>query len=351
MNEPHPVQGGILDAQWAETLQQIQDKPWFYGYLPMMRRLSAYYRQQPSIGCAERPQQESFRIGQQPSLIFAPREIASVTVHENGQLHIALFSLGLWGANGPLPLHYTEIARNRKESSKDTTLVDFADLFHHRYLTQFYCAWRSAQSAGGGLDREEEETFSFYVASLTGQNPRESGHGALPAHARLAAGAHLVREARNPDGLSATLSHFFGVPFTLHEYQLHWIAIAAEERTQLGRPGPAALMGEGALLGEKIPDRQHKFRLAIGPLDLKEYLRFLPMGGDLPSLIEWVRAFVGYEYVWDVALQLNPRSASPARIGGEQRLGWSTWLGQSGDDQPVTGMVFEPENYAAKRNI
>jgi len=75
------------------------------------------------------------------------------------------------------------------------------------------------------------------------------------------------------------------------------------------------------------------------------------MGGDLPSLIEWVRAFVGYEYVWDVALQLNPRSASPARIGGEQRLGWSTWLGQSGDDQPVTGMVFEPENYAAKRNI
>ena len=351
MNDPHLEERSIFSTRWAGILQRTQEEPWRYGYLSLMRRFGAYYHQQPPIGCAERPQQEFFRLGQQPSLVFAPREIASTSLDDDGRLHIALFGLGIWGANGPLPLHYTEIARNRNASSKDSTLIDFADLFHHRYLTQFYRAWRCAQSAGGGLDRCQEEKFSFYIASLTGQNPQDSEHSPLPTHARLAAGAHLVREARNPDGLVATLAHFFGTPFTLQEYQMHWIAIAPEERTRLGLPGASAIMGAGALLGEMIPDRQHKFRLVIGPLTLDDYLHFLPVGRDLPSLIEWVRAFVGYEYAWDVELQLNPRSAPPARIGGNQHLGWSTWLGQSMDNQPVTGMIFEPEHYATLRNV
>ena len=33
------------------------------------------------------------------------------------------------GPNGPLPLHYTELARNRTESRRDPTLTRFSDLF------------------------------------------------------------------------------------------------------------------------------------------------------------------------------------------------------------------------------
>ncbi|MDI4702794.1 type VI secretion system baseplate subunit TssG, partial [Salmonella enterica subsp. enterica serovar Cerro] len=42
-------------------------------------------------------------------------------------------------------------ALNRSESRHDPTLVHFSNIFHHRWLTQFWQAWRSAQSAGGGL--------------------------------------------------------------------------------------------------------------------------------------------------------------------------------------------------------
>ena len=65
------------------------------------------------------------------------------------------------GPNGPLPLHYTELARNRTESRRDPTLTRFSDLFHHRWLTQFYRAWRSAQSARGGLDKPQHDRFAF----------------------------------------------------------------------------------------------------------------------------------------------------------------------------------------------
>lgn len=333
---------------WGMTFAQVQEKPWRFGYLSLMRYFGARCLNQPPIGTAARPQQEAFRLGQSPSLIFAPREIAEATVTPEGKLQVRLFGLGLWGANGPLPTHYTEIALNRQDSSRDTTLVDFANIFHHRHLTQFYRAWQSAQSAGAGLDRREAESFSFYVASLSGQDLHEIANSPLPSHARLTASAHFVREARNPDGIRSTLAHYFGVPFDLHEYVLHWIAIAPEECTQLGVPGPSSIMGDGALVGQRVPDRQHKFRLTIGPLDLDNYLHFLPNGRDLRSLVEWVRAFVGYEYAWEIQLQINAHSAPPARIGADQQLGWTTWLGRAMDEKPVTGMVYEPEQYVVR---
>lgn len=337
------------EYNWQETFNQASETPWRYGYLSLMRRFGAQYRSQPKIGYAARPQQEPFRLGQSPSLIFAPREIADATRTSEGKFRIRLLGLGLWGANGPLPTHYTEIALNRRDSNHDTTLVDFVDIFHHRYLTQFYSAWQSAQSAGGGLDRLEAETFSFFTASLSGQNLEEIATSPLPSHARLAAATHLVREARNPDGITSTLSHYFGVPFKLEEYILHWIPVATEERTRLGIPGYASMLGEGALIGEMVPDRQHKFCLTIGPLELQDYLRFLPNGKGLSILIEWLRAFIGYEYVWEIQLQLKPHSAPPAQLGSDQRLGWTTWLGQTMNELPIYGMAYEPEQYISAK--
>ncbi|NHX34206.1 type VI secretion system baseplate subunit TssG, partial [Escherichia coli] len=85
---------------------------------------------------------------------------------------------------------------------------------------------------------------------LSGQDLRESADSPLPDHARLAASAHLVRESRNPDGLATTLAHYFGVPFRIQEYVLHWIAVADDEITRLGMPAPSSVIGNGALIGQ-----------------------------------------------------------------------------------------------------
>lgn len=243
-----------------------------------------------------------------------------------------------------MPLHYTELALNRSESRHDPTLVHFSNIFHHRWLTQFWQAWRSAQSAGGGLDKSEHDRFAFYIASLSGQDLRESAESPLSDHVRLAASAHLVRESRNPDGLAATLAHYFSVPFAVKEFALHWITVANDEITRLGTPAQSSVLGNGALIGQAVPDMQYKFRLIIGPLTLEDYLRFLPGGNNLPVLTELVRTFIGFEYCWEIELQLKPHAAPPAVIGGAQRLGWTAWAGKAMHDRPVTGMIFEPEH-------
>jgi type VI secretion system protein ImpH len=327
----------------SNFIARLQAEPWRYGFLPLLRRIGADSRIDP-VGTAQRPQTEPFRLGQRPSLAFAPREIASVG-EASGRLKVRLFGLGMLGPNGPLPIHVTEIARDREESRHDSTLVDFLDIFHHRYLTLLYRAWSSAQAAAG-LDRADDERFSFYVASLTGHDMEEVDKRLLPAHARISASAHLVRESRNPDGLRATLEHYFGVPVVIEEYVYHWILLDVDDHCRLGKPGTPSIMTEGAMLGEQVADRQHRFCVVIGPLDIDEYLRFTPQGADLPPLIEWVRAFVGKEFAWELELRMRPHSATPAIVGGPQQLGWSGWLGRSPTDAPVTGMRFEPEQYA-----
>jgi type VI secretion system protein ImpH len=83
----------------------------------------------------------------------------------------------------------------------------------------------------------------------------------------------------------------------------------------------------------------------LGPLGLQQYLDFTPNGRDMPALVDWVRAFVGIEFVWEVALQVAPDSVPPAILGAQERLGWSTWLGDPDRSRAITGMVFEPDQY------
>ena len=78
-----------------------------------------------------------------------------------------------------------------------------------------------------------------------------------------------------------------------------------------------------------MADRQNKFRLVLVPLRIDQYQHFTPKGRDLPLLVEWVRAFIGYEFVWELELRVRNDSALPARLDTVQQLGWSTWLGGS----------------------
>jgi len=340
------------------ALRDAQSRPWAHGFVPLLRKLAASEPGMPQVGEAQRPQQESFRLGQQASLVFAPRELARVDVRLNAQqvpqAHIQLFGLGMLGPNGALPIHFTELVRERLEAKRDSTLADFIDLFHHRAFTHIYRAWAQSQSAAG-LDRWDQETFSPYVARLAGDEPSEVQGSALAPHARWASSAHRVRAARNPEGLVSTLQRFFGVPVQLREYMLQWMPIEPQDLCVLGQPRPSSVLGAGAMLGEVVPDRQSRFRLVLGPLNMDGYLRLTPQGSptgrDLPALLEILRSFSGFEYVWEVELLISGEAAPPAQLGDDKQLGWSTWMAadtpQASRSAPVTGMVFEPESYSA----
>ncbi|MCX8958678.1 type VI secretion system baseplate subunit TssG [Erwinia psidii] len=319
-----------------------KERPWNAGFISLMRAIAAKNQSTPLPGTSTLPSQEKYRIGQSATMIFSPREIARIDSEED-KTKLQLFGLGVWGPQGAMPLYISEQIYSRAELH-DQTMVDFLDIFHHRALSLFYRAWFVAQDTAS-LDRTDDERFSFYVASLAGMDPKELDSKILPAHARLASSAHLIREARNPEGLLGALQYYFEVPARMEEFASQWIFLSPEDLSILGRSSGAMLLGDGAILGDTVQDRQHKFKLILGPLSLQQYMRFSPWGQDLPVLREWVRNFTGFEYAWDTQLMLAASEVPRATLGGEHQLGYASWLERSETDTPVYGMSFEPELY------
>jgi type VI secretion system protein ImpH len=290
------------------------------------------------------------RLGQDPDLSFAPAPLASFDQGREGRpprLQLRLF--GLLGPNGPLPLHITEYARERLRHANDPTLSRFLDLFHHRFITLFYRAWAQAQPYVN-RDRPRDDRFSVYVGSFAGiADGAFRDRDTVPDLAKFFHVGALIRQTRNAEGLAAILGHFFAVPVILQEFVGHWMSLGEHERTKLARDG--AVLGSGAVLGGRVWDRQHKFRLHLGPLSLGRYESFLPGGPMLKKLVDWVRVYVNFELEWDVRLVLDRREVPPLVLGRGARLGWTTWVGRRLQDLDADDLCLNAEAFVGRREV
>ncbi|MES2821611.1 MAG: type VI secretion system baseplate subunit TssG [Pseudomonadota bacterium] len=334
----------------AEALwQALDDKPYAFDLFALLRKVEALHDKQPRLGYGRRPQHESVRIGQEPSSAFAPSTIARVRRDRlDGPPKVGIYSFGLFGPNGPMPLSLTEYAHERVIHHGDRTLVEFADLFHHRLVLLFYRAWADAQSTVS-LDRPRDDAFTRYVASLLGYGPQSMRQrDAVPDHARWNHAGHLVRQTRNAEGLSTILQNFFRVPVRVEEYTGRWLPLPPDQCTRLGALSGAQL-GVDAVAGKAVWDRQHRFRLSMGPMSRASYDELLPPGSGQRQLLDWVRTYVGIEFAWDVRLVLQAEDVPQTALNGGTRLGWSTWMGQGKTPRDRGDLLLEPEQIAQRR--
>ncbi len=150
-----------------ELLASLQQQPFHYGFYAALRQLECLYKNKPRIGYSRKPSDDAVRFGQEPSMQFAPSALASFEAKEGKLLKLKVLFFGVFGPNGPLPLHLTEYARSRIRNSKDDTFAEFTDMFHHRLLSLFYRAWADKEPTVQ-YDRPDKDRFAFYVASLLG---------------------------------------------------------------------------------------------------------------------------------------------------------------------------------------
>lgn len=322
----------------------LRARPWRYDLFMLLRWIEARSPSTPRLGSATRPHEEIIRVGQRPSLRFAPANLDSVADDGRGRLRIKQHGFGLFGPGGPLPLHLTEYVRDRSENARDGTLEAFADVFHHRFALLFYRAWSQGQ-ATVSMDRPGQDRHADYVASLIGYG--DGGlrrRDAVPDHAKLFAAGHLARQTRNPSGLTAVLSGFFGCRVSIEERRFQWLELERDDLTRLGDRRESSCVGRGAICGLAVADRQYRFRLRLGPLDLPSYEAFLPGGPRCVQLRDWVRNYVGYEFRWDACLVLACEAVPTTALGGGNRLGWTSWLGRRGQATDADDLVLDIED-------
>ena len=308
-------------------LERLTAAPHAFGFYAAMRLLEAIFRDRPRFGQGARPALDAVRFTQEPSVEFAPATLADfVPADADAPARLAVHFLGLFGPDGPLPLHLTEYARNRRRNHHDPTFQRFADIFHHRALSLFYRAWANARPTVS-FDRPEQDRFALYVGALIGIGMDSlRDRDAMPDLTKLHFAGHLANQTRHAEGLASILSAFFAMPVRIECFVGAWLSLAPGDRTRLGSPAANGALGRSTLVGGRVWTRQHKFRVVFGPLSLTEYERLLPGGESLHRLIPIVRNYAGDTLIWDVNLILRSEEVPPTRLGRAGRLGWTSWL-------------------------
>jgi type VI secretion system protein ImpH len=331
------------DRTAARALEaELQAAPTGFDFFQALRLLECAHHDRPRMGKAKRAHEEPLRLVQEPYVSFPTTSVVS---YEPGGAGVAarlkVLLMGLFGPHGPLPLHLTVYARERRAHEGDATLVDFCDVFHHRMLSLFYRAWAEARPYVH-FDRPEEDRFGFYVAALCGLGlPALRQRDALPDRTKLRHAGLLACQVFHPGRIETLIRNFLASPVRITEFVGGWLEVPRHLRCRLGRQECCEL-GVNAVIGTRSFQCQHRFRIRLGPLPLAAYLDFLPGARRLARLIAVVRNLVGDEFEWDVCLVLAQASIPSLRLDGKVHLGWTSWLPARARTHDADDLVLRP---------
>jgi type VI secretion system protein ImpH len=301
-------------------------------------------------------EREVVRFRTHQSLTFATSTIERLTPPDQTlspkaavpEMHVNF--LGLTGASGVLPRHYTHLVlQQMRESEK--TLAEFLDLFNHRLISLFYRAWekyRAAPSVERGLARREDsdlDLFTYVVSCLVGL-------GTDGLRDRMAVRDDVLRYysgafAQRPPkavSLQGMLGEHLEAQVRVRQFRGRWLQLSPADQTKLPGPGQpptiAAQLGMGAVAGDTVWDVQSMFRVRIGPVDYAFFRRMMPSGDRLLPLCQLIRAYAGPEFEFDVQVVLHRREVPACKLDGGAQLGWNTWVRCGEFDRDVDDGVF-----------
>lgn len=339
----------LTGAAARAALERLGGQPQRFTLFAALRLIEQCFPDHPRLGESRKAADDAVRLGQTPTLSFAPADVIGFQDGGDGErARLEQYSFGIFGPNGALPVHLTEYAYERHRQREDAAFTDFVNLFQHRLIALFYRAWAEADPATS-FDRPQSDRFALYVGALLGLGTTSArSRDVAPDAAKLYRAAHFAAQPRSADGLESVLSDYFGIAIEVRQFVGDWVTVPRELYCRLGRDPAAASLGRTAALGATSWQCQQKFEIAVGPLELQSFADFLPGSRGLAELHALVRLYTNDEWTWQLRLLLREVEVPGIRLGDVGQLGWTTWLGglgQTADDV----VIQEPVPHSTQR--
>ncbi len=308
-------------------LDDLGRSPEHYTLFGALRRIEQAHALRPRLGESRKAADDPVRISQRPHLYFAGADVAAFGAAETGIPRIEQHGFGVFGPNGALPLHLTEVAYSREHQADDPAFSDFVNAFQHRFASLFYRAWAGSDPCTA-FDRVDEDAFRLYVGALIGIGPAAArDRDPVLDYAKLARCGLFAPQNRSAEALEQILIEYFELPVALNQFVGSWLDISEGARCRIGMEPQHATLGMSATLGSTTWQCQSRFEIALGPLGISQFVNFLPGARGLTQLKALVRLYTNEEWSWQVRLLLEPGQIPPMRLGEGGWLGWTSWLG------------------------
>jgi len=288
------------------------------------------------LGGAGPAAREAVRLRPRLTLESPVSEVASVGREEDElgrpRFVVETSFLGLYGPNSPLPVHVTEDLLSDEAEGNDSLVRGFLDLFNHRLLSLFYRAFaRHRPHAAHRPDGADPATRRLLLlAGLVEEDRAER----LPRLLLLRYAGLLARRARPAAAIERAVDDFFpGANARVSSCVRRFAAVPPASRARLGLG--AATLGADAVAGERIEDWTGRYRVTLGPLGREAFERFLPEGADASALAQLCDCLSGGLFEREVELVLRREEIPAPVLGGDARLGLTSWLGRPAEDGRV----------------
>ena len=340
-----PSRGSDSPVDLSEVEEHLREEPYRFEFFQAIRLLERMQPGRKPVGRFTNPSDEVARIGAHPSLNFPASQIQSIEWKEGRPPSVSVNFMGMTGPQGPLPHAYTTMILGRLRAG-DRTLRDFLDLFHHRMISFFYQAWEKYRFAIS-YERGERDRFSHHLLDIIGLGtPGLQERLAVPDDAFLFFAGILGQRPRSAQALELLLNDYFEVPFQVVQLVGGWFRLDETTECCIGERSTASeQLGMGAVVGDEVWNQQARALVRIGPLNLQQYLDFLPNGSAYQPLRALLRFWTNEEIDFEVQLILEREEVPRCQLGGEgegaPQLGWVTWMKSKAMDRNPDEAIFE----------
>ena len=262
------------------------------------------------------------------SLGFQASDVSKVSEGLSGEerftLHTAALSLA--GAQGPLPLPFTEMVLERT-AARDYATADFLDIFNHRFLALLYRSRKKHNMGLNGLAPQASPLASCLDAlsalGLKAGVRAPDGDTGWLEHAGLLGGA-----PRSMTGLLAMLSHRLDVRASGRQFNGGWRCLEPADTLRLDSRGHTSRLGRSGVLGRRVWDQSAGICITLHRLPMKRLEQLLKGGRDYALLSWMVRRYLPQDLDVDVVLTVQSAELPSTVLGAQRslRLGWTSWL-------------------------
>jgi type VI secretion system protein ImpH len=337
------------------VIERLFKEPYRFEYFQAVRVLELWHKRHGRGSLSDRLRFQNstsltFPASQLEAIHTEPRDLArdadslgaAAQTSTLRYIRITPAFMGLLGGSGVLPAHYTERVEEHKVYQREDGPRAFLDAFSNRSLAMFHAAW-SKYRLELKYELDGKDAFLPLLLALAG-----FGNGAL--RERVAGvddgavldesigyfAASIRHRPASAVQIARVLSEYFGRPVKAEQFVGCWYDVPAAQQTILGAPN--AVLGQGAMAGQRVWQRDLRLRLSIGPLDRAGFNAFLPGGRAARALKSMVTMFTGVTLEYEVELVLRAADVKGVDLdpdGYPGRLGWDAYLvtGQEGQDR------------------
>lgn len=249
---------------------------------------------------------------------FPPGEIRHCRVDERGRYRLELNFMGLFGVDSSLPTFFNDITTFDTQSGLE--LRGFLELFNQRLYHLIYSAWKKMNLHGSGDARTS--LYCRYLDALYG------GSDICEDLGRFDYAGLLANRIKNGPSLVGMLQDFLDCPVSIRENIPCWIKL--EETVPLGG---RIVLGDTAMLGNRLMDVNSKILLKIGPLPADIAVSLLPGRPSSIELARLIREYLDPTIRYDIKMMVKPEAGHESALVEDQPiLSWTACLGRAGRD-------------------